>query len=85
MARTGLLTIAPKMISFPEWAAQTGWLLQSHGTVPKVVDPNNWRQWASVVTALPALRAVGATPPEPGQKWEDWAARFNQAAALLTA
>lgn len=73
------------MIDVVNWAAQSTVLLSPYGNIPKLIDPEAWRDWARAVIALPAIAAVGAPRPEGFQHWQDWGRQFNVVARLLTA
>lgn len=75
--------IDTRLIDVVSWAAQMTTLLAPYGTVPVLRSPDDWRWWAAVVVALPAIAALGAPRPEPFPTWQDWARQFNPIARLL--
>lgn len=77
------ITIDPRLLGAREWAARTTPLLSPFGTIPLLLDPERWREWAAYVIALPRIAAVNAPRPERFQTWSDWATAFNVALQLL--
>lgn len=77
-------TIDPRFMNVVNWAAQSTALLAPYGTVPILLHPDKWKDWARIVIALPAVAALGAVRPEGFHRWEEWATQFNQTARLLT-
>jgi hypothetical protein len=77
------IPIDPRFIDATRWVAETTILLAPFGTVPKLLDPEHWREWASVVVALPSVAAVNAPRPEGFATWDAWARAFNVTARLL--
>lgn len=78
-------TISPRFINVVDWTAQTTTLLAPYGTIPKLLQPDNWRQWAAFVINLPAISALNPPRPEGYETWDAWARQFNVAAQLLSA
>ena len=66
------------------WADQMILSLSAYGNVPRMAKPADWRDWANVVIAFPALAAVGAPRPERFATWADWVHQFNISLRLLT-
>lgn len=77
------ITIDPRMLDAREWAGRTTPSLLSFGTIPLLLDPDRWREWAAYVVALPRIAAVNAPRPERFSTWQDWATAFNVALRLL--
>ena len=75
--------IDPRFMSAVGWAAHTTILISQFGTIPRLAHENGWKQWANVVSGLPALAAVGAPRPDRGRNWRAWAAAFNLAVERL--
>lgn len=77
-------TVNPRNVDPRQWAAQMALSLYQYGPVPTLADPNQWREWARVVIAFPALAAVGAPRPEQFTSWQDWAHAFNWSVLRLS-
>lgn len=82
--RGGFIPIDPRFMDFAKWAGATTLFLVPFGTIPKVLDPDDWKAWATYVVSLPALKSLGTVRPQGFDDWRDWAIRFNQTAALLS-
>lgn len=78
-----MITILPQFISAVNWAAQTTILLNSFGTIPKLVSEDGWLDWATYVISLPDIAAVNAPRPEGFKTWQAWALAFNSQLRLL--
>lgn len=78
-----MLVVDPRGMTVENWTALSAFYLAPYGTLPKLTDPDLWRDWAAVVINFPAI--AGLNPPNPAgfDDWIDWAPRFNQAAKLL--
>ena len=48
------------------------------GTIGRIMDEKNWKDWASQFLNLPG---IGRTVPDPAgfENWNDWAYRFCEA------
>lgn len=77
------ITVDPRMLNAREWAARTTPLLFPYGTIPMLLDPERWREWAANVILLPRVAAASAPRPERFATWQDWATAFNVTLRLL--
>lgn len=77
-------TIDTRFIDVITWAAQSTTLLAPYGTVPRLINPDDWKPWARIVVAFPAVAALTAPQPDRFEVWQDWARAFNMVARLLT-
>lgn len=70
-------TTDPRGISVVSWADANSLLLEQYGTVGRLEDPAEWRNWAT--SALAILSSHGITVPNPLDfaEWSAWAAAFN--------
>jgi hypothetical protein len=78
-----VITITPDYISITDWAARTGDLLTSFGTIPTLMSDYEWREWAGQVASLPAVTALGAPRPEGFADFREWAVAFNAQIKML--
>lgn len=71
-------TIDPAYLTVTEWTDFMVTNLEQFGNLPRLDDPNGWRDWALALLNLPALS--GSIVPDPYQfeTWTAWAMRLNE-------
>lgn len=77
------MTVDPRFLEPREWVARTTPLLLTFGTIPLLLDPDRWAEWAAYVVSLPRVSAASAPRPERFGGWRDWATAFNVTLRLL--
>lgn len=65
------------------WAQKNMILLSPYGTVPILLDPDGWKDWAAYIVSLPDISAIGAPRPEPYDDWTEWGRQFNLTIRVL--
>lgn len=73
------MSIDPRFLSVIEWSEFTTPLLVTRAAVPRLLDPEKWREWALTVLQSPKIAQYNPPDPRIFTDWRDWAYRFNQA------
>lgn len=78
-------TIDPRFMDVVNWTGQTTTILAPYGIIPRLIDPEQWRVWATYVVGIPTIAALDPPRPEGFDDWDIWARQFNVVARLLMA
>lgn len=60
-----------------QWTAAVTLDLEQFGSIPQLLDPKRWQEWAAVVIGLPAISGVVLPDPYSFVDWSEWATQFN--------
>lgn len=77
------IPIDTRLIDVQTWTAQNTSILAPYGLVPKLLDPDNWQEWASQVILIPTIAGLNPPRPEVYSTWEEWGTAFNAVVRLL--
>ena len=69
------MTVDPRFLEPREWVARTTPLLVTFGTIPVLLDPERWREWADGIAGIG--RFTGAPDSRGFATWQDWAFALN--------
>lgn len=76
------MILDPRGLSVIEWTDYINLDVGTQGIVPRLDDPDGWREWAAAVNLLPGISKH--LPPNPYEydDWMAWAFRFNETVEL---
>lgn len=70
--------IDPRGLSLMDWADSTVPVLDPYGVTARLERPEEWREWARVITDIPAVRAQNPPDPSLFADWREWAEELNR-------
>lgn len=70
--------IDPRVMTAQEWTAAVTLDLEQFGSVPQLLDVNQWHAWAATVVGMSAISGVVLPDPYDFTDWNEWATRFNE-------
>ena len=76
------MNIDPRMMTVTEWTDFMAPLLEPFGRMPRLDNPEFWKEWALTLIQRPAIQHFCPPDPRYFEDWEEWAFRFNQAVPL---
>lgn len=75
MSRVG--RIDPRDMTAQGWTAAVTLDLEQFGSVPQLLDPARWHDWAAAVVGMSAISGVVLPDPYGFVEWTDWAMAYN--------
>lgn len=69
--------IDPRYMTVQDWTAAVAIDLEEFGSVPQLLNPAAWQDWAATVVGMSAISGVVLPNPYDFASWGDWATRFN--------
>ena len=65
-----------------DWADRMSLVLDSMVIPEKLLDPEEWREWATNILDTPNFEGQNVPNPYQFEDWMEWAMRFNQVVDL---
>lgn len=69
--------IDPRGLTVVEWCDRMIPALESYGTIGRLDNPDEWRDWARRAYNLTASLRQNVPSPDWFSDWQDWANAFN--------
>lgn len=76
------MNIDPRYLDVVEWTDFTAPLLEKYGRLPRLDNPEFWKEWALTLIQKPSIQSCQPPDPRYFDDWREWAFRFNQAVPL---
>ena len=73
-----LQAIDPRDMGVREWTDAMALGLEQYGSVPQLIDPSRWHEWAAAVVGMSPISGVALPTPYDFVDWREWAMRFNE-------
>ena len=71
------MSIDPRGYTVIEWTDYMNDSLSEYGNVPRLDEPEKWRDWAATVLGMGQISAINPPDPYVFDDWMLWAMRFN--------
>jgi hypothetical protein len=72
-----LITL-PVIIELQDWADQIVLDLDTYGPIPRLVDKDQWQDWAVSFCVISGISQKNPPNPYYFSDWREWASRFAQ-------
>lgn len=76
------MNVDPRYMTVIEWTDFMVPLLVKAGRVPRLDNPQFWKEWALTLIQKPTIGQFSPPDPRHFDDWREWAMRFNQAVPL---